>query len=853
MKTGFNIITVCTFLYVESSMAHSYTFDSSLLNGSAKGVNLSLFEKGSQLPGIYHVDIILNGSRIDSRDVFFYTEKDSDGQPYLKACLSREILSEYGVKTDDYPGLFYSLESKNHIDISSRMNDKSECANLSIIPQAMEKYLFNRQQLLLSIPQVALRPPLQGIAPERLWDDGIPALLFNWQANTTHTQYRNIDKINSDSSWLSLEPGANLGPWRFRNLTTWNKSSGHQGNWDSVYTRVERGINRIKSRFILGEDYTQADIFDSVPFLGLSLGSDDSMVPYNVREFAPVIRGIANSQARVEVRQNGYILQSQTVAPGAFALTNLPTTGSSGDLQVTVRESDGVVQRFTVPYSTPAIGLRQGYMKYSIAAGQYRPADGGRTHSTLGQFTTIYGLPWGLTAFGGMQMAKYYQASDLGFGLSLGSMGAISADSLYMQSQPNGQNRETGNRWNLRYNKSFEQSGTNLTIARYQYSSEGYHTLSDILDSYRQGKLHNVVLRDNRSSRTTLNLSQDLGTLGYITIHGSRDEYHNSKQKQDYLGVTYSSTWKNISWSVNWLRSHKVGRYYGDTGNIDNSINLWMTVPFGNWWGSANSDISSTVQMHHASGQKIQYEVGLGGRIFDRRMSWNARKQMVADSKAGTGSSLINMRWYGTYGELAGMYSYSNYMRQMSAEINGGMVVHGEGITIGQRTGTTVALVTAPGVEGVSIGGWPGVRTDFRGYALVGHISPYQENIVTLNPTTLPPDSEVLQTDTRVIPTKGAVIKAKFNTLVGGRTLMTLLRQDGSPLPFGSIVTVEGSKKKNSSVGIVGEKGEVYLSGLSKQGRMKAVWGENSQCYADYSLPEKSGPAGIFLSSTVCM
>ncbi|MEB7742821.1 fimbria/pilus outer membrane usher protein, partial [Escherichia coli] len=86
--------------------------------------------------------------------------------------------------------------------------------------------------------------------------------------------------------------------------------------------RAERGLNGIKSRLMLGEDYTPSDVFDSVPFRGVMLGSDESMVPWNQREFAPVVRGIARSQARVEVRQNGYLIQSQTVAPGPFALTD---------------------------------------------------------------------------------------------------------------------------------------------------------------------------------------------------------------------------------------------------------------------------------------------------------------------------------------------------------------------------------------------------------------------------------------------------------------------------------------------------------------------------------------------------
>ncbi|EEW0785683.1 fimbria/pilus outer membrane usher protein, partial [Escherichia coli] len=138
------------------------------------------------------------------------------------------------------------------------------------------------------------------------------------QVEGSHWEYRSNTRNSSDNFWASLEPGINLGSWRIRNLTTWNKSSGQSGKWESSYIRVERGLNNIKSRLTFGDDYTPSDIFDSVPFRGGMLGSDENMVPYNQREFAPVVRGIARTQARIEVRQNGYLIQSRIVSPGAF-------------------------------------------------------------------------------------------------------------------------------------------------------------------------------------------------------------------------------------------------------------------------------------------------------------------------------------------------------------------------------------------------------------------------------------------------------------------------------------------------------------------------------------------------------
>ncbi|HBC1707606.1 TPA: fimbria/pilus outer membrane usher protein [Escherichia coli] len=846
---AFAVMLVCTAFNAEKVEAQTYSFDATMLNGGGKGVDLTLFEEGAQLPGIYPVDILLNGSHVDSQEMAFHTVRDSRGKTYLKTCLTRDMLARYGVKVEEYPELF--LSGITGAGVGS--GEGPVCADLSAIPQSTEVFDFAGQQLLLGIPQVALRPQLRGIAPEALWDDGIPAFLLNWQANASRTEFREYGQSESSSFWAILEPGLNVGAWRVRNLTTWNKRSGQHGDWEAVYTRAERGLNSIKSRLVLGEHYTPSDIFDSVPFRGAMVGSDESMVPYNQREFAPVVRGIARTQARIEVRQNGYLIQSQTVAPGAFALADLPLTGSAGDLQVTVLESDGTRQVFTVPFTTPAIALREGYLKYNVTGGQYRSSDNAVEHTTLGQATLMYGLPWGLTTFGGIQSAEHYQAGALGLGLSMGYFGAVSLDGIHARGQKKGLDNEKGNTWRIRYNKTFEQTGTSFTAASYQYSSDGYHTLSEVLDTYRDDAFRSYSHGVNRSRRTTLNMGQSFGEWGYLNLNASRDEYRDGRPHRDSVGASYGVSWRDISWSVNWSRNRNTGSWYGNRGQTEDSVNFWMSVPLGRWLGGTDNDIRGTAQVQRSTEHDTRYEAGLNGRAFDRRLYWDIREQMVPGNERSEDSSRLNLSWYGTYGEATGMYSYSRHFRQMSAGVSGGMVVHGNGVTLGQKAGETVTLVEAPGISGAAVGGWLGVRTDFRGYTLLGYNSPYQENVVTLDPTTFPADAEVSQTDSRVVPTKGAVVRAKFTTRLGSRALLTLTRADGTPLPFGTVVTVDGEAGRHSGAGVTGEGGKVYMSGLGETGRLVAQWGENSRCHADYRLPNEKGPAGVFLARSVCM
>ena len=119
--------------------AKTYTFNSSMLNVDQRNIDLSVFESNSQLPGVYHVDIVLNGKLIERRDMEFYNAHDENGGLVLTSCLTKDMLAYYGVKIDDYPNLF----TKN---IGGNI-----CGDLSVIPGATAYFDFYNQQLNLSI------------------------------------------------------------------------------------------------------------------------------------------------------------------------------------------------------------------------------------------------------------------------------------------------------------------------------------------------------------------------------------------------------------------------------------------------------------------------------------------------------------------------------------------------------------------------------------------------------------------------------------------------------------------------------------------------------------------------------
>ncbi|ECK6866464.1 hypothetical protein J4S57_004544 [Salmonella enterica] len=167
-------------LYISAALlpasARTYTFDASLIGDSKKNVDISLFNEGLQLPGTYNVTIKVNENTVDSDVPVVFLLASDRKKRSLQPCLTTAQLTRYGVDVSKYPGL--------SADVA--------CTDLNLIPQTTADFDFNRQQLSLMFPPQAMLPVLKGIAPESLWDDGIPELAVG-AGNTAGVQLSMTD------------------------------------------------------------------------------------------------------------------------------------------------------------------------------------------------------------------------------------------------------------------------------------------------------------------------------------------------------------------------------------------------------------------------------------------------------------------------------------------------------------------------------------------------------------------------------------------------------------------------------------------------------------------------------------
>lgn len=478
-----------------------------LSNDLAESVDLSAFTKGREAPpGTYRVDIYLNDEFMASRDITFIAD---DNNADLIPCLSTDLLVSLGIKKSAL------LDNKEH-SADKHVPDNSACTPLQDrLADASSEFDVGQQHLSLSVPQIYVGRMARGYVSPDLWEEGINAGLLNYSFNGNSINNRsNHNAGKSNYAYLNLQSGINIGSWRLRDNSTWSYNSGSSNSsdsnkWQHINTSAERDIIPLRSRLTVGDSYTDGDIFDSVNFRGLKINSTEAMLPDSQHGFAPVIHGIARGTAQVSVKQNGYDVYQTTVPPGPFTIDDINSAANGGNLQVTIKEADGSIQTLYVPYSSVPVLQRAGYTRYALAMGEYRSGNNLQSTPKFVQASLMHGLKGNWTPYGGMQIAEDYQAFNLGIGKDLGLFGAFSFDITQANTTLADDTRHSGQSVKSVYSKSFYQTGTNIQVAGYRYSTQGFYNLSDSAYSRMSG--YTVKPPTGDTSEQTLTFGQPLG------------------------------------------------------------------------------------------------------------------------------------------------------------------------------------------------------------------------------------------------------------------------------------------------------------------------------------------------------
>lgn len=189
--------------------------------------------------------------------------------------------------------------------------------------------------------------------------------------------------------------------------------------------------------------------------------------------------------------------------------------------------------------------------------------------------------------------AEDYQAFNLGIGKDLGLFGAFSFDITQANTTLADGTRHSGQSVKSVYSKSFYQTGTNIQVAGYRYSTQGFYNLSDSAYSRMSGYTVKPPTGDtneqtqfidyfnlfySKRGQEQISISQQLGNYGTTFFSASRQSYWNTSRSDQQISFGLNVPFGDITTSLNYSYSNNIWQ-----NDRDHLLAFTLNVPFSHW------------------------------------------------------------------------------------------------------------------------------------------------------------------------------------------------------------------------------------------------------------------------------
>jgi outer membrane usher protein FimD/PapC len=777
-------------------------FNINILNAEDReNINLAVFSQDLYIvPGIYPFKLSINNAYIPEQKitVVSYEEKS-------QACLTDEIVEKFDLNSEAGSVLQWNtIDGLECLDIAS-------LEGMSVTPN------LSTGTLIINIPKSYQEYSANDWESASRWEDGIKGIIFDYNLTSQYNHSLGDNKSNNTFFLSGLGAvGANFDSWRLRGF--WQGSYNHAQNsrvddthdikWTNIY--AYRAIRSLKSKLTLGEDFLQTDLFDSFKFIGISLRSDDNMLPPSLRSYAPEVTGFAETNAVVKISQDGRVIYESLVPAGPFRIQNL-NSGISGTLQVRVEESDGRVSEFEVEAGNIPFLSRPGSVRYKVSAGRPTDMDRHVMGDAFAQSEVSWGVSNGWSVFGGALNSSRFNSFAAGVGRDLFQFGAISFSFNHSIAALTDGPTLKGKAFKVDYYKSFEGSNSQIQLSAYRFMDREFMTMSDFL-TYNDQK--DIMYAGHNKGSYSASLSKNFTDWrSSINLNYTHQTYWNRPNSYRY-NMTFSkyfdtSKFHNIGLSINMFNSKMQGYQ-------DNGVYVSLSVPL-------------------ASGTYVNYSTYNGKNDNTNKVTVNERlenKDNLSLSIGNNRHSGIFSSYYshkGNMNDFNTSYNYiSNNSMSLSANVQGGITLTGYGIGMHPvtSTGGTRVFVDTNGVKDVPVKyNGTHLRSSGSGKVVVPDINSYYKTDVVVDINKLPKNVEVADSVTRTTLTEGAIGYRSFDVISGIKMMVMLRLQDGSYPPFAADIKNNAGK----TTGIVGDQGEAYIGGIRPGEAMKVLW-QGSEC-----------------------
>jgi outer membrane usher protein len=321
--------------------------------------------------------------------------------------------------------------------------------------------------------------------------------------------------------------------------------------------------------------------------------------------------------------------------------------------------------------------------------------------------------------------------------------------------------------------------------------------------------------------RTFAGLGVDLGQYGNAQLAYGVQSYYGAATDQT-LGLNYAVSLRDFGF---------LGFYASQSLADGGDTNLLLT------WSMGIGDrrmLSSSLQQSSAPASAG------GGFVGDVTL----QRDLPAGAGTGYRVSLTSddrQEAYLAYQAAAGMASIDYSSRNGDSGVRvgaaGALAMTGAGLMTSRTLKQSFAVVQVADYEGLTVfvDNQPVGRTDENGRVLVEALRPYENNAISVDPTQVPMDGSLSQSEIRVTPAFRSGALVRFPVERAYAATMRAVRKDGTPVPAGA------SARLGDRVFPVATDGLLYIEGLQGSSRLQLQW-QGGQCTIDARRPTGNDP-----------
>lgn len=766
------------------------SFDLNLLK--SRGIDPQVVDYLRQAPrfaaGTRRISLQVNGNPRGNLDARF----DSEGQ----LCFDKALLDQAGLKLPK-------------ADLASGACDDF----LARYPQARTNLRPAREEVELVVPTAALRAEQDSA----YYHQGGVAGLLNYDL---FGQTNEFSGKRSNYYSASTEVGLNADDWIVRSRQNYAVQN-QKRRAENLYTYVQKTFVDHQTLVQAGQINVANSVFPGASITGLQVLPEQALRASN-RQGATV-SGIAQSQARVEVRQAGALIYTTLVPPGPFSLPDVPLLNSNTDLDVKVIETNGESRRFSVPAAS-LVQFNSSAPGYSFAAGKVR------TFNTKGALapTVVTGTggwqatPTDLLSVGVMTADNDYNAIAWSLASQLDADTSFNLRNTFSRA---GRQQVNGHEISAALSTRFsERLSGNINTTR---RSAGYRNLQDTTYSLKQQRRY-----DPRLDQYGAGLAWGDPVLGGFGL-GYSTSTSVGGNKSEYLTASWNKTFDHFSASANvertfGQRTRSTNDRRGQRSNREETaVYLSVSVPLGggrnvrSYANKRNGVTRMGTTFNDNSNEYAGYSLSAERNLQSRQDDLSASANLLPRYTS------VNL----------GYSRSGNDSTSYNGQFRGGVALHGDGVTFSPyQLQDTFAVASVGNIPGVKLDTPSGpVWTDGSGRAVVAQLPAYQRSNVQVRTTSLPRNLDLQNGHKTVMAGRGSVQTLDFPVVTTRRVLLTIVDPHGAALGKGMPVFGEADRFVTTTV----EGGKAFITNHDIEKPLTLRMADGDLCRLGFKLPEQ--------------